>query len=196
MGLLARRGRRGGGIRRPAMSEPNALTPERVNEINAFLHELEIETNRGAALLGAAMIDDSLRGIIAAYLIDRKTIVDELLTNANAPLQAFSARSKLVYCLGLISRAEYFNIDTIRDIRNKFAHKVHGLSFGDKKVADLCRKLKYHKSTEGIINIPTPRHAFMLATAIIVANLEQVKVSHRPLKKEHDDWEPMRPLKW
>jgi DNA-binding MltR family transcriptional regulator len=169
---------------------------DKIKELNLFLQEFQNESDRGAALLGAAMIDDYLRRVITAYLIDRKKIVRELLIGGNAPLSTFSARNKMAYCLGLISRCEYFNIDTIRDIRNKFAHQLHGLSFDDKEIVKLCRKLKFDESSFGIINLPTPRHSFTLATAVIVANLNQINVNHLSVKAENDDWKPMRGLKW
>ena len=178
------------------MVDSNAEIPDRNKELNLFLQEFQKESDRGAALLGAAMIDDYLRRIIVAYLIDKKRVVDELLSGGNVPIATFSARNKVVYCLGLISRCEYFNIDTIRAIRNRFAHELHGLSFDNKEIVKLCKKLKFDKSGFGIINLASPRHSFTLATAIILTNLNKTNVNHLTVKTENDDWEPMRNLKW
>jgi DNA-binding MltR family transcriptional regulator len=178
------------------MEIPDSNSPERIKELNAFLVEFQQESDRGAALLGAAMIDDCLRKIIVDFLIDKKKVVEDLVDGGYAPLSTFSARAKIVYCLGLISQCEYFNIDIIRAVRNKFAHQLHGLTFNDSEIVKLCRKLKYEKSAFGLINLPTPRHSFTLATAVLVTNLNKLKVNHRPDKTENNNWEPMPSLKW
>ncbi|WP_323772649.1 MltR family transcriptional regulator [Alcanivorax sp.] len=106
-----------------------------------FLREFQAETDRGAALVGAALIDDRLVRLLKAHFLECKESED-LLKGGSAPLGAFSARIKMAYCLGLITDLEYKECDYIRRIRNEFAHKVHGLTFKDNKVHDLCQNLK------------------------------------------------------
>ncbi|MCG8060787.1 MAG: MltR family transcriptional regulator [Candidatus Thiodiazotropha endolucinida] len=79
--------------------------------------------------------------LLKSHLIEC-TQSKELLNGGNAPLGSFSARTNMAYCLGLITELEYKEIGYIRKIRNEFAHKVHGLSFKDQKVNDLCQNLK------------------------------------------------------
>jgi len=117
------------------------LREEDLKYFSEFLKEFQGETDRGAALVGAALIDDRLGCLLSAHFLDCKE-ADELLKGGNAPLGAFSARIKMAYCLGLITDFEYKECDYIRRVRNEFAHKVHGLTFKDIKVHDLCQNLK------------------------------------------------------
>jgi mannitol operon repressor len=178
------------------MENTDPISEARNKELNAFLEEFQKESDRGAALLGAAMMDDCLRKIIIDYLIDKRNLVEDLIDGGYAPLSTFSSRTKITYGLGLISQSEYLNINTIREVRNKFAHNLSGLSFNDPEIVKLCRKLKYDKSAVGLIILPSPRHSFTLATAVIIANLNRLQVNHRSEMTENKNWIPMLSLKW
>ncbi len=116
------------------MVDGKSMSPEQVKELNDFLKEFLTESDRGAALLGGAMLDNLLQQVLTQCFIEEKGIVKGLFDNAAGPLSTFSAKTKMAYCLGLISRDEYDNINNIRAIRNEFAHKIHGLAFDDKKI--------------------------------------------------------------
>ena len=117
------------------------MREEDIKYFSSFLSEFQEETDRGAALVGAALIDERLERLLKDHLIDCKQS-KEILGGGNSPLGTFSARENLSYCLGLITELEYKEIEVIRKVRNEFAHKVHGLTFKDQKVNDLCQNLK------------------------------------------------------
>jgi DNA-binding MltR family transcriptional regulator len=78
-------------------------------------------------------------------MVDDTKKVYELLGDVDgseAPLSNFSARIKTAYCLGLITKKEYDDLNLIRKIRNKFAHRLHGYSFDHKEIIDWCNSLK------------------------------------------------------
>lgn len=105
-------------------------------EFLPFLDTHNAESPRGAVLVACSFIDEQLRAIISAFLVDESE-KDVLLSGFNAPLGTFSARIKAAHCLGLISDHERNDCDTLRKIRNEFAHS-HKVSFDDQKVRDLC----------------------------------------------------------
>lgn len=92
---------------------------------------LHRESDRGSALVGAAMIDELLGALLRAYFDDERGIVDDLLEGAHAPLGVFSARIKLLRALSLISDEMYRDLESIREIRNLAAHfdRRRGLGF-------------------------------------------------------------------
>ncbi len=106
-----------------------------------FLGEFQKETDRGAALVGAALIDSRIERLLLSHFADER-IAQDLLNGGNAPLGSFSARLKMAYGLGLITELEYKECDTIRKIRNEFAHQVHGLTFLAPKLTDLTNNLR------------------------------------------------------
>ncbi len=117
------------------------MKEEDLEYFSSFLKEFQEETDRGAALVGAALIDERLERLLRSHLIECKQS-NEILNGSNAPVGTFSARTKLAYSLGLITQLEFNEIEVIRRVRNEFAHKVHGMSFKDQKVNDLCQNLK------------------------------------------------------
>jgi mannitol operon repressor len=112
-----------------------------LKDFSAFLHEFQSETDRGAALVGAAVIDQRLSDTLRAFMVAGK-VVDALLDGANAPLGTFSARINMCFGLGLIDNHEHSECNIIRKIRNEFAHSVHGTTFADKGVVVLCERLQ------------------------------------------------------
>lgn len=107
---------------------------------SGFLKEFQNETDRGAALVGAALLDKQLLDLLKSHLLKKKES-SELLEGGTAPLGTFSARIKACYCIGLITDLEHKELQLIRKIRNEFAHHTHGLTFQAEKVAALCGQL-------------------------------------------------------
>jgi mannitol operon repressor len=117
------------------------MRPEDVKEFSAFLAEFQNETDRGAALVGAALIDDRLDRLLRSHLCDCKA-TSELLDGGMAPIGSLSARIRLAHALGLIADHERAECDVIRKVRNAFAHRMHGLTFAAQDVNDLCQTLR------------------------------------------------------
>ena len=116
------------------------MTEKDVKYFSEFLREFQQETDRGAALVGAALIDSRLERLLESHFTD-KQLAEELLRGGNAPLGSFSAKIKMAFSLGLITALEYKECETIRKIRNTFAHEVHGLSFSNPRLTELARNL-------------------------------------------------------
>lgn len=113
------------------------MKPEDLEYFSKFLKEFQGETDRGAALVGAALLDEQLLELLKSHLLKKKQS-KELLEGGTAPLGTFSARIKASYCLGLITDLEHKELQLIRKVRNEFAHHVHGLSFKDDAITSLC----------------------------------------------------------
>lgn len=107
-----------------------------------FYDELKEETDRGCAFVGAAMLDEHLRQLLGAFFVDDSEEVGHLLDNADAPLGSFSSRIRTAYCLGLISEEVKNDLNIIREIRNSFAHRLHGLDFDSESIRAYCGNLK------------------------------------------------------
>ena len=117
------------------------MLPEDLQYFSSFLQEFQDETDRGAALVGAALLDKQLLDLLRSHVLDKKESA-ELLEGGSAPLGTFSARIKVSYCLGLITDVEHRELQLIRKVRNEFAHQTHGLTFQDGKIASLCSNLR------------------------------------------------------
>ena len=111
--------------------------------LNAFLLELQTESDRAAALVAAAVIDLRLADNLSAFMVSDKA-AKTLLKGANAPLGTFSARINAAFALALIDEKEQGQCHIIRRIRNEFAHSEHGISFKTARIVALCDQLGLH----------------------------------------------------
>ncbi|MEO5958839.1 MAG: MltR family transcriptional regulator, partial [Opitutaceae bacterium] len=98
------------------------------------------ESDRSAAILAAALLDDQLDGLVRAYLLQRKET--EPLFRGDGPLASFAIRNRFAFGLGLIPRDIFHDIDKVRQIRNQFAHKIEGLAFDRPPICDIAKQLK------------------------------------------------------
>ena len=131
-----------------------------------FLAEFNKETERGAALAAAAMIDDQLGRTIEAFLVPNKGS-KALLDGFNAPLGSFSARVAAAFGLGLISEVEYRECEILRKVRNEFAHQIK-VSFKTDKVVSLCTQLQLSAKDYGDVHVDTRGQFTTAATALIL----------------------------
>lgn len=75
------------------------------------------ESDRGATLIAAAILEYQLEEILFSFFRDIKS-AKELLNGFNAPLGTFSSKIKNSHALGLIEDDEYNQIEIFRKIRN------------------------------------------------------------------------------
>ena len=146
----------------------NPPEPE-VEALGKFLAEFNRESDRGAALTAAAVLDDRLSEILAAFLADTPS-AKELISGFNAPLGTLSSRASAAHALGLIQDNEFKEITLIRKIRNEFGHSWQGVSFSGGRVADLCNQLPWLGPKE-YEETATPRGRLNAAMAILLSDL-------------------------
>lgn len=114
-----------------------------IEDFSAFRMALSRESDRGCALFAAAYIDKALGDLLKACMVQHRKLDEELFVGQN-PLSSFSSRIKLAYYLGKIAPSERKDLDTIRSIRNEFAHHANLLSFEDQSIRDRCNNLAHN----------------------------------------------------
>ena len=136
-----------------------------------FLHEFAHESDRASAVLGATYLDELLGKLIASFLIDDKKAIDALLSPSQpyAPLSSFSAKIIMAYCLGLIDKIQYHDLNIIKRIRNLFAHGLQGLEFQDGQISKEINKLRIHRIAKIEKDV---RGEFVLTVAILSTDIE------------------------
>jgi len=77
--------------------------PENLDDWDGFFTECLDESDRGTVIVDAAFLDEHLRELIEAFLIDKPKEVELLLGN-DRPLGSFGARTRAAYCLGLLKK--------------------------------------------------------------------------------------------
>lgn len=141
-----------------------------LQDFSRFLSEFQDETDRGAALVGAALLDLRLSETLRAFMVGPKAASD-LLDGGTAPLGTFSSRIKATFALGLIDAHERAECDLIRRVRNEFAHQPHGITFVDPKIEALCDKLRSDLPGGRESHLGKPRFVFINAVILVAARL-------------------------
>jgi len=93
----------------------------------------------------------------------------------NRPLGTFGARIDISYCLGLISKEELQDLQIIQDIRNKFAHRLHDISFDDEDIIEACKRLnipqKFRKAGIPLANTESHRDLYLLGFSMLASQI-------------------------
>jgi mannitol operon repressor len=156
------------------------MTTKRMNldeyKWESFYEEFQSESPRAAVIISGAFLDSLLRDLIASFMIENKKVVDELLgsdKNPETPLSSFGARIKTAFCLGLISNIEYHDLNIVKKMRNKFAHKLHGFTFESEEIVGFCNSLKLPKLLSGgpSESIKSHRRRYILTVSILSSQL-------------------------
>lgn len=123
--------------------EPPEIGSEEEEAGIVFSEQFEETSDRDAVILASVWIDNVLGGIIRQFSIDDNRTDKELLADGNKPLATFSAKIKACYLFGLISHEEYCAANTLRRIRNDFAHELfeRESSFEDDEYPDRIRSM-------------------------------------------------------
>lgn len=121
--------------------------------INEASKELEGESDRAAAIVGASLLENLLESIFRKAMIDHKEKEVENIFNVYGPLGSFKAKIDLSFLLGLFPHAKiYQDLNLIRKIRNEFAHGHKELSFAHNSIRDRMSNLNtlslYRKTLE------------------------------------------------
>ncbi len=166
-------------------------------DLAKFVEELKRESDRGLALVAAALIDDKLGETLRSFFCDESPSAAKLLDDSNAALGTFSSRSEACFALGLIDDYEYSEIALLRKVRNEFAHARHGMSFQAPRVQGLCSSLKTNLPQDASHHpINDPRFRFTNAAVAIV-----LRLYHRPdwaaiERLQPKSWHPLSPMEW
>jgi len=106
-----------------------------------YVKQLREESERGAVIVSAALMDEALEELIKAKLVPSPEKKDELFIGAYAPLDNFSAKIDFAYRIGIIGFSIRASLHLLRKLRNDFAHSALQMSFDSSSVRDRIREL-------------------------------------------------------
>lgn len=130
--------------------------------IKDFFQDIDRESDRGLAVLGAAYLHECLGWLIASFLVKNATKADG---TAKWPLESPAARIRAAYYMGLISGDEHHDLEKINQIRNQFAHDPRVLSFSEADIARECNELRLWKPAPPWLERAPARNKFAITTS-------------------------------
>lgn len=104
------------------------------DEVYNYYKQFAEESDRGAAVLAAALFEHRLQGLIERRFVNCDKKVQRLFLS-------FRAKIDLAYALGLYDRETRDALHVVLEIRNKFAHSPDPMGFDHQEIAAECRKL-------------------------------------------------------
>jgi len=168
------------------MAKRSELPPD-LQEVGSILDQLKSESDRGAALIGAALIDDSLSYYIRSKLVDDDKAIKELMVG-DVPCGTFSAKIKLAYCVGWIGHDLRTDLDRVRGVRNDFAHDRSGMTFDTQSIKDRCavfKTIELHNQFS-FSKVESARNAYIIACAFLAGYFVSLTDAKRPAVKKDD----------
>lgn len=154
--------------------DPNSA--EAYQRMMTLIEEINDQSDRGAAIVGAAWLEESMSAAIESFLESHPSAWQRLF-GGNGPLGTFSAKIDLSRLLGMVTDVIRSDLHILREIRNEFAHQIAHktehtkLSFNTLHIKDKCMAIKCVSHEE----IGDPRTVFIRACAVLYADFEMLR---------------------
>jgi DNA-binding MltR family transcriptional regulator len=156
-------------------------------DIEHVLEELETETDRSVAIVGASLIEASLQSAIASMLRpieDDKDVLGSLFGELGI-FSSVDAKILAAYALRIFGANCRRDLTLINTIRNQFAHDMNPLSFDDDHIRDGCKLLSVPQNNLAHGN--NPRLEYLVSVRHYSAALDMY--SRKELMEEDDRFE-------
>jgi DNA-binding MltR family transcriptional regulator len=158
-------------------------------QISSFLDELKTQTDRGVAIVAAAVLDELLALLIIERLVKLSSDRRDSLFKDRGPFSPFSSKIEVAFALGVISSEARLALHLVRDIRNKFAHRIEALRFDDPAISqmiasrgtDNVKKLK-GSTREKFVTV------FQAMAGVLYGTLAAPNLRIKSLEETHADY--------
>lgn len=157
------------------MAKSKVDNPAEAICIASFSGGMRAETDRGAVLVGAAVLDELLGHLLATAFVNDPKASNKLLEYPG-PCSTFAARADLAYALGLLGSDVIRDLRSIRRIRNQFAHSPWRVTLGDENIAAMCDGLEIIARMRGCGTTITmsARGKFEFTVAVLASNITRI----------------------
>jgi hypothetical protein len=166
------------------------------DDLKAVLAELETETDRAVAIVGASLIEHYLENAIQFQLrpIDTDTAKGkeerDRLYGVNGIFAGISAKIVGAYAMQMIGPTTRRDLEIINKIRNRFAHDMNPVTFDTDSIRARCNEIDLSQGIEA--ERDTPRARFLMAIQIFSVAFWLLQVSNE--EPDAKDAEPVRRL--
>jgi hypothetical protein len=117
-------------------------------EDEAIIKEIESSRDRAAAITAAAYLEQRLADVFKAMMEDDEGLQARIF-KGYGPFSSFSAKIDLGYLFGFYPDKMRRVLQTVKDIRNEFAHNPKSSSFKTQRIKDLSNNLPKRSPRKG-----------------------------------------------
>jgi DNA-binding MltR family transcriptional regulator len=110
------------------------------------------ESDRGAVLVGAAMLDEALGLLLRAHFTSVSNVTSDDMDflferQPLPPLGSLAIKNRIAFCLGLIGSEIRDVINAFRDVRNDFAHTSEIMELEERHIESVWRPFSEQSKT-------------------------------------------------
>lgn len=160
----------------------------------AAIKEIEEAPDRTIGIVAGAIIASKLSDVLRRALGDdsryAKKVRNQMFEH-EGPLGSFGAHIHMAYLIGLLSEQGHTDLQTLKKIRNLFAHYAEHNTFETERIRALCKNFRLVDDKDrvferAILKRDTPEKTFEVSLDA-VTNVEGIVAL--AIKKEGDDTE-------
>jgi len=154
------------------MKSSETQSKSQATDITGFTYGMRGETDRGAVLAGAALLDELLGELLASIFVDEPKRVAKMLEYPGS-CSTFAARVDLLFCLGVVGQDVLKDLSSIRKMRNQFAHSHWRAALADREFAQVCDGFEVIRSMRqrGTTVALSPRGKFEFTVAVLASHI-------------------------
>jgi DNA-binding MltR family transcriptional regulator len=152
-----------------------------IEESNLVAREIKTDAPRGASMVAASFLDAFLLKLIQRHLVKLSDSEANALFEPDRPLGTFSSRIKLARALSIFGKKTAHDLNTLREIRNAFAHGLRKMDFETPEVKQLMFSFHCLKDIEDYKTLK-PGELFFEITAMLSTHLD-TKMKSSPTER-------------
>lgn len=124
-----------------SLSKLAAKFPEGGAFFDLLVDTITDRNDRAAVLTLVSLLEGALQKSLATKLIPDDKGKLEYMFGSGAPLRDFSAKIKMGFALGVYGPNTRADLDSIREVRNSFAHTMSPIDFNTPEVENVCKRI-------------------------------------------------------
>lgn len=113
--------------------------------------QLEHDSDRAAGVVAGTFVEQRLTELLRSRWpkTPLATKLDEKLTHSSSPLGSFSVKIDVAHLFGLITETARNELQQMKEIRNRFAHRLDISSFTHQEISSRCSNLNLFTTVIG-----------------------------------------------
>ena len=124
-----------------SLSKLAAKFPEKDAFFDLLVATMTDRNDRAAVLTVVSLLEGALQKSLATKFIADDKGKLEYMFGSGAPLRDFSAKIKMGFALGVYGPNTRADLDSIREVRNSFAHTMSPIYFNTPEVENVCKRI-------------------------------------------------------
>lgn len=117
--------------------------PDSVKLDDLLSDAIQDPNEMAAVLMIGSLLDSTLQKFILARFPRPPDDIKGDMFGSGSPLREFSSKIKIGYAMGLYGPKTRKDLDSIREVRNNFAHTLQPINFETTEVINVCKRIKF-----------------------------------------------------